>query len=101
MDQPRHEMVLEKTYSSGAEDWFCPTCGRRMAITWEPWRKIILEPGDLYASHSGGKGGLIIGSLHISQNNGTGTSSVVDGSLQDPYLAPWKRWLDQSGSDDL
>ena len=99
MDQ-RHEMVLEKTHPSGAEDWYCPTCGRRMSISWQPWKKIVLEPGDIYAAHSGSKGGLRIGSFQVSQGE-DGTPGVLDGSLHDPYLAPWKRWMDQIDSDDL
>ena len=50
MDQSqRHEMILEVTHASGAEEWSCPTCGRRMTITWQPWKKIVLEQGDIYA----------------------------------------------------
>jgi len=55
----QHEMQLEKAHPSGAEEWYCPTCGRRFLMQWPPdYRKIILEPGDEYAMHSGGKGGL-------------------------------------------
>ena len=100
MDQQRHEMVLEKTYPSGAEDWYCPACGRRMSITWQPWRKIVLEPGDIHAAHSGSKGGLQMGPLQIRQGEDN-VGAATDGSLQDPYLAPWLRWLDQLDSDDL
>lgn len=99
MDQ-RHEMVLERTHPSGAEDWHCPTCGRRMSITWQPWKKIVLEPGDIYAAHSGSKGGLRMGPLQVSQGEND-TPRDLDGSLQDPYLAPWLRWMDQLDSDDL
>ena len=99
MDQ-QHEMVLENTHSSGAEEWYCPTCGRRMAITWEPWKKIVLVPGDIYAAHSGSKGGLRMGSFQASQSE-EGTPGALDGSLHDPYLAPWQRWMDQIDSDDL
>ena len=61
--QPQqHEMQLEKTHSSGAEEWYCPTCGRRFLLSWPPaYKKVILEAGDEYAAHSGGKGGLRMG----------------------------------------
>lgn len=98
MDPQRHEMVLEKTYTSGAEDWYCPTCGRRMAITWEPWKKIVLEPGDMYASHSASKGGLQLGT---TQGNEIEQPSPIDLSTDDPYLAPWIQWLDKVDLDDL
>jgi hypothetical protein len=62
-------MRLEKTHASGAEEWYCPTCGRRFLMQWPPsYQKIILEPGDEYAMHSGSKGGMRIGSLGISED---------------------------------
>lgn len=64
----QHEMCLEKAHPSGAEEWYCPTCGRRFLMQWPPkYQKIVLEPGDEYALHSGSKGGLRMGSLQISE----------------------------------
>ena len=55
----QHEMQLEKTHPSGAEEWCCSTCGRRFLLSWPPaYEKIVLEAGDEYATHTGGKGGL-------------------------------------------
>lgn len=54
-----HEMVLAGRASSGAEEWHCPDCGRRMLLRWPPdFEKIILEPGDDRIPHVGGKGGV-------------------------------------------
>lgn len=100
-DQPRHEMVLESTHPSGAEEWYCPTCGRRMTITWEPWKKIILEPGDIYAAHGGSKGILNMGRLQISLGNEGDTPAEPATTLEDPYLASWEGWLDEMDWDDL
>lgn len=59
---PQHEMQLDKTHPSGAEEWFCPTCGRRLLMRWPPnYNKLVLEAGDEFAIHSGGKGGLRLG----------------------------------------
>jgi hypothetical protein len=99
-DQSRHEMILETTHASGAEEWYCPTCGRRMTITWQPWKKIVLEPGDIYAAHGGSKGILKIGALQINPVNGRDPASTEPYS-EDPYLAPWVRWLDETDWDDL
>jgi hypothetical protein len=34
-------------------------CGRRFLLSWPPaYEKIVLEAGDEYATHTGGKGGL-------------------------------------------
>ncbi len=100
-DQSRHEMILETTHASGAEEWYCPTCGRRMTITWQPWKKIILEPGDIYAAHGGSKGILSIGPLMINPVNEPGLLSEATPPVEDPYLAPWARWLDGTNWDDL
>lgn len=63
-EQQKHEMVLALTHPSGAEEWSCPTCGRRFLLSWPPsYKKIILEAGDELASHSAGKGGLSVGQL--------------------------------------
>lgn len=97
----RHEMILEATHSSGAEQWYCPTCGKRMIITWDPWKKVVLEQGDFYAAHSASKGGLKLGSVQTTQLNDDSIPSATEISLEDPYLAPWKKWLDEINSDDL
>jgi len=51
-----HVMSLVKTYSNHDEEWVCPTCGRRIIISWQPWKRTILEAGDENTPHSGGKG---------------------------------------------
>lgn len=61
MSQPHHEMQLVTTHASGAEEWYCPTCGRRFLMRYPPaYTKVILEVGDEYAIHSGATGGLIM-----------------------------------------
>jgi hypothetical protein len=100
-EQQRHEMVLETTHPSGAEEWYCPTCGRRMTITWQPWKKVILEPGDLHAAHGGSKGILNIGPLQLNLGNEYGSLSAAEPPFEDPYLEPWVRWLDKMNWDDL
>jgi hypothetical protein len=100
MNQEQHEMVLEMTHASGAEEWYCPTCGRRMTITWEPWKRIILEPGDIHAVHKGSTSSSLIESLNIGPSNEDNSLST-DLSMEDPRLDPWKRWLDKQDADDL
>ncbi len=78
--EPNHKMVLAKTYTSGAEEWYCPTCGRRFIVQWAPeYQKAILELGDESVIHNTGKGAMI-----ISQKQ------------SDPWLSPWLDWLDRS-----
>ena len=101
ISQQNHEMQLESIHSSGAEEWNCPTCGRRVSITWQPWKKIILEPGDVFAAHSGSKGILKIGPLSINLGGEDSSSVTTQPSVDDPYLAPWVRWLDKMDLDDF
>ncbi len=62
-----HEMRLEKTYASSAEEWFCPDCGRRFLMYWEPeYSKLVLHPGDVHVPHSGSKGGVRISPPEIA-----------------------------------
>ena len=59
IQQEQHDMQLVATHPTGAEEWYCPVCKRRFLIHWPPnYEKVILETGDEYAIHSGGKGGL-------------------------------------------
>ena len=91
----KHKMLLKETNSSGVEEWYCPTCGRRFLLQWPPdYKKIILEPGDEYASNSGGKGDLQMGGLQV-------VPAEDDTGMEDPRLAPWLEWLESVDFDSL
>jgi len=98
-DGNSHDLTLIDEHE-GTEEWYCPTCGRRMTITWQPWQRIILEPGDVYAAHSGSKGGLQVGPSQIRQENADGPLSAKEPFAEDPYLAPWQRWLNKIDSEE-
>ena len=74
----QHEMHLVATHSSGAEEWACPSCGRRFLINWPPaYSKTILEPGDEYALHSGSKGEMMnMGTMNVT--DAEPTASIDD-----------------------
>ena len=58
----RHEMTLTGNTESGAEEWVCPSCSRRILLRWPPnYEKLVLEHGDENVIHVGGKGGLRVG----------------------------------------
>ncbi|MER5636980.1 hypothetical protein ABT095_08490 [Kitasatospora sp. NPDC002227] len=49
-----HEMKLTGRLASGADEWSCPTCGRRIALRRPPTPELtVLEPGDETAVHVG------------------------------------------------
>ena len=50
-----HPMALLSTVPTGIELWECPTCGRRFLLTWHPWQRTVLAPGDEHATHTGSK----------------------------------------------
>ncbi|MCP4423261.1 MAG: hypothetical protein GY803_02085 [Chloroflexi bacterium] len=77
----QHTMQLDKTHSSGAEEWHCPACSRRFVLQWAPYKKVVLEKGDEYAAHSGGKGGLQMGTPQITQSDSN--ESILSNDLRD------------------
>jgi hypothetical protein len=93
-----HEMELLRTDESGREEWHCPTCGRRFLMSWPPaYTKTVLVPGDVYATHLGGKGG-----LRMSTPAVTGVDDYIsepESQLDDDLLAPWRRAIDQIDSE--
>jgi len=82
-EQQRHEMVLQTTHPSGAEEWYCPVCGRRFMLSWPPaYKKIVLDAGNELVSHSGGKGGLMMSQLHASDAEELELPNQIRSSLE-------------------
>jgi hypothetical protein len=118
-DQAQHDMELVQTHPSGAEEWHCPTCGRRFLMNWPPtYSKIVIEAGDEYAIHSGAKGGLKLNVSTISQADDSvmpdvallGAGRDADPApaddenqvlrLSDDLLAPWFTALEDAEDDE-
>ena len=79
-----HQMELATTHPTGEEEWFCPTCGRRFLMQWAPtYKKVILAPGDEYAIHRGGKGGLQIGPPTIDKSKEPRLSDELRAALEE------------------
>ncbi len=80
--QRQHEMQLYETHPSGAEEWACSACTRRIVLQWPPkYRKIVLDHGDVNVVHTGSKGGLRMGSVQMSDKK--------DEVVSDSDLGPW------------
>ena len=56
-----HTMSLTETDDRGRELWECDQCGRKMLLAWQPFSRDVLIRGDDQAMHTGGKGGLTMG----------------------------------------
>lgn len=96
-EQAHHVMEFVTTHESGADELYCPICGRRVLLHWPPdLTKTILVPGDESAIHSGGKGGVAMNTPLLSQGE-----KFDQASIEDLRLAPWKDWMDQAGFDNL
>jgi hypothetical protein len=60
-------MILMGDVDSGAEEWFCPSCNRRMLMRWAPdFDTLLLEHGDDTAIHFGGKGCMQLNDIEVS-----------------------------------
>jgi DNA-directed RNA polymerase subunit RPC12/RpoP len=86
-DSEQHEMVIEEEQRSGADLWVCPRCGRRVVMRPPPdYAKVVLVPGDEYAIHVGGKGGVRVGRLEVIRAEESPAMKAPD--------IDWRRWLE-------
>jgi hypothetical protein len=67
-----HEMICTETHPSGAEEWYCPECGRRIVIQRNPWSRVTLTPGNDSVSHSGSRGGVKILGYRLTETQRQG-----------------------------
>jgi hypothetical protein len=110
-----HIMVHQGTHSSGAEEWYCPACGRRFLMSWPPdYKRVILEPGDENAVHTGGKGGVQMNNMQANSPDlldelsaemvGENKSSPVQNAPLFPddgiRLVQWEEWLENVGFEE-
>jgi hypothetical protein len=85
-EQQKHEMILEETYPSGTEEWYCPLCNRRLLVmNWHPdGKRIILKRGDEYS--------------HSNTEEGDWRAKEHElGEDENPRLEFWNTWLDETG----
>jgi hypothetical protein len=94
--QEQHEMVLETIHPTGAEEWYCPTCGRRFLMQWPPaYNKVILDPGDENAIHSGGRGSAQLSPASEQVEPAVLTEADVKA------LEPFIEWMERVNLDSL
>ncbi len=103
-NQETHTMILKGTDESGVEEWYCPTCGRRFLMQWPPeYKKTVLEPGDEYAIHTGGKGLPGVEMSMMSNMEEPVSETVPDEPVQvdEESLLPWIDWMEEVDFDSL
>jgi hypothetical protein len=73
-DNERHEMRLQRTFPSGAQEWLCPECRRWVVLHHEAaqgrLKTVVLEAGDERTAHHGGTEGVSMSSPRIAANGG-------------------------------
>lgn len=93
-DGQTHNMTL-KNEKDGTEEWYCPICGRRLLVNWQPkFEKTVLEVGNEYAFHSGGKSGVQARSTKVMSEQ----HNTFD---EDIWLVPWAKWWEEAGFEQL
>lgn len=94
MQEQHHEMFLERTHPSGAEEWYCPTCGRRFLLQWPPaYEMIVLDVGDPYAQHTGTRGILRTSLMQVEQ------AKVDSEEIPEKSLRPWIKAIEKLDID--
>lgn len=98
MPEEQHLMEVKKTFPSGAQEWYCPTCGRHFIIQWPPnYKRIILDEGNELAAHAGGTDGLVMGQTDILPSQPDSTPPEAGDLIKperDEWLSPWMRWFE-------
>lgn len=101
----KHEMIFEKKHPSGADEWFCPTCGRRMLIIWRPkFRRTILSEGEPSITHVGFRINIpLVGNLTLPFVEGPSHDypDTLELGIDEPRLFPWTHWMEEIGFEDL
>jgi len=99
-EQKKHEMIFEKKDPSGAAEWFCPTCGRRMLISWEPkFRRTVLNAGDPDVAHGGFRINIpVVGNLTFPFVEGPSEEYLekIDLEIDETRLNLWTSWMEES-----
>jgi hypothetical protein len=86
-EPPTHEMHLAGARLSGAEEWQCARCGRRLLIQWPPeYAQAVLAAGQAEALHFFTRGG-----LHVQPDQLTEMRAEA---LADAWrMYAWEHWL--------
>ncbi|MCS6839634.1 MAG: hypothetical protein NZ699_00640 [Roseiflexus sp.] len=99
--QPLHTLQLRHRHPSGAEEWSCPHCGRRLLIHLAPVRRrTVLAQGDPSALHVGGGGSRQTTHAPLRLTPARSLPVVPEEPGHIPVtdaLLPWIRWMDQAG----
>lgn len=103
----QHEMQLVVTYSTGAEEWCCPTCGRRIIVMPPPGSTTLaLERGAKYILVWGPETGTMTATKILLElgdeqalHHGTAISPEANPFIEN--VSAWEEWLSDVDFGDL
>jgi hypothetical protein len=89
----QHQMVRVAHHDSGAEEWACPTCGRRLLLYAQPdLGSSVLAEGDAGVIHFGGLGALGA-SLFAAEAGLSADGAGGDDEIPLEAMGPWLKAL--------
>lgn len=95
--QEHHTMLFDNTSSEGTEEWYCPTCGRRIMFELSPnYKMVVLSEGAHNAIHSGSKGVLSVGAVEASA-----AEEAPFSKDEELALINWKEGLEKMNFESL
>ena len=101
-ESQQHEMQLKTTYASGAEEWYCPTCGRQFVIHWPPGcETITLERRDKYFFVRRNRTGTAVTTKIILETDDEYLVHISSQGEQHVYLPPVTRFEEAAITEDV
>ena len=99
-DNKMHTMkIIDK--QEGAEEWFCPICGRHLLVSWTPkFKRTVLVEGDSSVPHSGSKGNLLVNRVDVATEENL-LPDCGGEQIEIARLQPWLEWMEKSGFETL
>ena len=92
--------IIDK--QEGAEEWFCPICGRHLLVSWTPrFKRIVLVEGDSSVPHSGLKGNVLTLNREDVATEESLSPERLGEQIEAARLQPWLEWMEKSGFEDL
>ncbi|MFL7869164.1 MAG: hypothetical protein AB8I58_10070 [Anaerolineales bacterium] len=86
----------------GAEEWFCPLCGRHLLVSWTPkFKRTVLVEGDSTVPHSGSKGNLLtMNRVDVAPEESL-LPECTGEQIEVARLQPWLEWMEERGFESL
>lgn len=96
-----HEMILEQHHPSGVQNWYCPTCGQSLLVSWKPrFMTVIRNAGNKAALHTLGNYPPS-GSRQLRALDDDAWREEHETFLDEAGLAPWIAWMEAVGFEKL